>query len=232
MRKLILFFSVLAMGFFLTSCLEAGDSNFSGKRQLFFITQLEGTQVAHNGDFVMTSNEIKTKIPDRWYLITCAWSTENGMAATNIHNAMTSEIEEIPLGIYYQQEAPQETMTPVLNLSMVGGLPVTALFGDYIIVQYVWNKKEGEAVLAKLYNAPDQSGVTDTYALELRFEKSGTPTETSGKDVDGFAAIKMSSLRSLISFNGQDYKDIQLKFNYYKGTQRVNMTHPVRIYKN
>ena len=39
MRKLILFFSVVIAGLFLTSCLEAGDSNFSGQRQLFYITQ-------------------------------------------------------------------------------------------------------------------------------------------------------------------------------------------------
>ena len=234
MRKLILFFSVVIAGLFLTSCLEAGDSNFSGQRQLFYITQLEGTQVAHNGDFVMTSNEIKSKDPDRWYLITWSWSTENGMVSTNVHNAITPEIEQIPLGIYSQQEAPQETMTPVLNFNMVGGLPIAGSFGDFLIVQYVWNKKEGEKVQAKLYNETTQPDATDTYILELRLEKSGTSTETSGKNVDGFAAFDVSSLRSLVNFNGQDFKDIQLKFNYYKENagQPTSVTQPVRIYKN
>lgn len=234
MRKLILFFSVVATGLFLTSCLEAGDSNFSGQRQLFYITQLEGMQVAYNGgDFVMTSNEIKSKDPHRWYLITWSWTTENGMADTNVHNAMTSEIEQIPLGVYLQQEAPQETITPVLNFNMVGGLPIAGFFGDFLIVQYVWNKKEGEKVQAKLYNETTQPNVTDTYTLKLRLEKSGTSTETSGKNVDGFAAFDMSPLRSLINFNGQDFKDIQLKFIYDKenAEQSTSVTQPVRIYE-
>ena len=58
--------------------------------------------------------------------------------------------------------------------------------------------------------------------------------ETSGKNVDGFAAFDVSSLRSLVNFNGQDFKDIQLKFNYYKENagQPTSVTQPVRIYKN
>ena len=234
MRKLILFLSAVATGLFLTSCLKTGDSNFSGQREFFYITQLEGTQVAHNGVFAMTSNEIKTKEPDRWYRISWSWSTENGMASTNVHNAMITEIEQIPFGTYLQQEAPLEPMTSFLNFNMVEGLPISASFGDFLIIQYEWNKKEGETVQAKLYGNTDQPGASDTYTLELRLEKSGTSTETSGKTVEGFAAFGMGSLRNLISFNGQDFKDIQLKFNYYKGNsgQLTSVTHSVRVYKN
>ena len=235
MRKLILFFSAVATGLFLTSCLKTGDNNLSGQRQLFYITQLEGTQVAHNGYFAMTSNDIKTKEPDRWYLITWSWSTENGMTGTNVHNAMTSEIEPIPLGLYLQEEAPQEIMTPVLNFIVEESPMISPSFGDFLIVQYTWNKKEGERVQAELYNKTTQPDATNTYTMEFRLKKSGTSTETSGKKVVELAAIKMSSLRNLINFEGQDFKDIQLKFNYYKednAGQPASITRSVRIYKN
>lgn len=233
MRKLILFLSVVATGLFLTSCLKTGDSNFSGQREFFYITQLEGTQVAHNGSFAMTSNEIKTKELDRWYRISWSWSTENGMASTNVYNAMVSEIEQIPFGTYLQQEAPQEPITPFLTFNMVKGLPISASFGDFLILQYSWAKKEGESVQVRLYNETMQQTAMDQFTLELRLEKSGTATGTTEKNEDAFAAIKMDQLRNLIDFNGQDYKDIQLKFNYLKGSSATpsSVTNTVRIYK-
>lgn len=101
MRKLILFFTSLSVILFFTSCLKAGDSSFSGQEEFFYITRQDGLQMAYNGNFAMTSAEIKAKSEiNRWYRITWTWSTPNGMAAenANVHNAVTSQVEAVPLG--------------------------------------------------------------------------------------------------------------------------------------
>lgn len=233
MRKLILLFAVLVSGLFLTSCLEAGDSNLAGSGQLFYITQSEGTQIAHNGGFAMTSNEIKMQEPERWYLITWSWTTANGMLSSTVHNAITTDIEQIPYGLYLYEEAPEGSSTPINSFGMISGLPITGGFGDFLILQYSWAKKEGESVQVRLYNETMQQIAMDQFTLELRLEKSGTATGTTEKNEDAFAAIKMAQLRNLIDFNGQDYKDIQLKFNYLKGSSATpsSVTNTVRIYK-
>ena len=243
MRKLILFFTSLSVILFFTSCLKAGDSSFSGQEEFFYITRQDGLQMAYNGNFAMTSAEIKAKDEiNRWYRITWTWSTPNGMAAenANVHNAVTSHVEAVPLGVFLQQEAPEDTGVPVPNFRTIV-LPVLPLpivagtFGDFLIIEYVWNKKEGEKGLLKLYNnATEVDDSRNTVTLDLRLEKSGTSTETTGKDVKEEAAVKMSLLRSLVDFNGQEFKDIQLKFNYYKGNaeQPASVTQTVRIYKN
>jgi hypothetical protein len=231
MRKLILFLSVVATGLFLTSCLEAGDSNLAGSGQLFYITLSEGTKIAHNGGFAMTSNEIKMQEPERWYLITWSWTTANGMLSSTVHNAITTDIEQIPCGQYLHEEAPEGSSTPINSFGMISRFPITGVFGDFLILQYSWAKKEGESVEVRLYNETMQQ--TDQFTLELRLEKSGTATGTTEKNEDAFAAIKMDQLRNLIDFNGQDYKDIQLKFNYLKGSSATpsSVTNRVRIYK-
>lgn len=233
MKKLILFFSIVGIGVFLTSCLGKGNNNLSGQGQLFYINQVEGIQVAYNGGFAMTSNQIKTKEPDRWYLITWSWQTENGMAATNIHNATTSQIEDIPLGSFISDAAPEQISAPIQGLSMVRDMPVMESFGDYLIFPYKWNKKEGETVVLKLYSKANKIDASGLLTLDVRLEKSGTSTATSEKSTDGLAAVKMSWLRSLIKFEQRDYQDIQLKLDYYKSATEKASTipYPIRIYK-
>ena len=235
MRKLILFLSAVATGLFLTSCLKTGDSNFSGKREFFYITQLEGTQVAHNGGFAMTSNEIKTKEPDRWYRISWSWSTENGMVSTNVHNAITSQVEAVPLGAPLQTgvEVP-DPVVPVSHFGAITYFPIAGLFADYLIVQYGWKKKEGEAVDPQLYLVSPKEGETNSgLTFEFRLGKRGKATSTTEKEENEDAAIKLSSVREAISFQDEKYKDVQVKINYHKDItgEPANATFFLRIYK-
>lgn len=234
MRKLTLFLSVISMSLFLNSCLGTGDNNLSGDRQLFYITQTEdGVQVAHNGNFIMTSSDIKMQTPNRWYIITWSWTTENGMTGTNIHNAITPLVDEIPLGTFFLQSAPEEITIPVLDFEFVRGIPITEGFGDFIVFQYTWNKKEGEDVNVRLYCEATEIDATGNLVIDVRLHTPNSVTG-NGKQTAGIAAVKVNTLRNLIDFGTNDYRDIQVTFRYYKtGTEKVtSFPYQLRVYKN
>ncbi len=238
MRKLILFFTSLSVILFFTSCLKAGDSSFSGQEEFFYITRQDGLQMAYNGNFAMTSAEIKAKSEiNRWYRITWTWSTPNGMAAenANVHNAVTSQVEAVPLGAPLQTGG--EVPDPVVPVSYFGAItyfPIAGLFGDYLIVQYGWKKKEGEVVDPQLYLVSPKEGETNSgLTFEFRLRKRGTAASTTEKEVKEEAAIKLSSVREAISFQDEKYKDVQVKINYHKDItgEPASVTFSLRIYK-
>lgn len=221
------------MGFFLNSCLDSGDQSLSGQGQLFYISQSEGLQVAYNGNLAMTSDLIRTKQPNRWYLITWSWNAEYGMASENVYNATTSQIEDIPMGAFLQQNAPDISTinAPIAAIEMVKGVPVANVFGNNLIFVYGWDKSEGESVRFRLYSPLSTPiNTADPVVIDVRLERFGTPSGTA-KRVDDIVSVNMAALKNAVTFNsGETFKDINLRFRYNTGTETSII--PVRVYKD
>jgi hypothetical protein len=237
MKKILLAFSMIGMMILMNSCLDSGEQSVSGEQQLFYITRTtDGSQVAFDGATIMTSNEIKLQEPERWYTISWAWSSANGFSGTNIYNVVTTQIDPVPLGSFIPQSAPDPVDIVPFSALNVYNSPVSKTFGDYLLFPYSVQKADGESISLELYAVIDPTNYTTTQLLtiEARLNKTGSSTST-GKVVNDIAAVKMSALRSLITFDtSQTYKNINVKFKYYKDSTNPTESQsiPITIYND
>lgn len=234
MKKILFLFSMIGMGLFLSSCIDSGQQTLSGEGQLFYISQTEQGKIAYNGGFAMTSNEIKAQNPDRWYAITWSWSSEYGTTGNNIYNAMTSQIDPVPMGVFYREMAPEPTAF-FQTMDVLRGLALSNAFGDYLLFSYSMQKAEGETAQIKLYSPlnVDEFSTSGTLILDARVVKTGTASG-SEKLVNDVVAIKMSDLRNLVTFTSNEtYKNITIKIRYHKDAGNTVETTPevITIYK-
>ncbi len=237
MKKILLAFSMIGMMILMNSCLDSGEQSASGEQQLFYITRTtDGSQIAFNGATIMTSNEIKLQEPERWYSISWAWSSANGFAGNNIYNVVTTQIDPVPLGSFTPQSAPAPTdIVPFSALNVYNYYPISKTFGDYLLFPYSVQKADGESISLQLYAVidPTSYATTQLLTIEARLNKTGSSTST-GKVVNDIAAVKMTALRNLVTFeSSQTYKNINVKFKYYKDSTNPTESQsiPITIYK-
>lgn len=237
MRKLILLFSTLSLILILNSCMDAGNETRSGNGQLFYITNSSGINIAISGDMVITSEQIRSKPPGKWYIISWSWTAEQGISEQGVYNVFTSEVIEIPVGSFSPSIAPASTPTPITAFNVVLGIPLINAYGNNLVFTYSWEKAEGEsAELSMFYeiNVEKINNPIEPIVIDVRLNKRGTASGDV-KPVTDIASIDMSMIKNAIQFSSTEkVKEINVKFRYNKSEEEVAETSTIqlKVYKD
>ncbi len=221
MKKCVLFFSIVIMGFMLSSCLESGDQSYAGVMQFSYVTMdNSGFIYARNEGGFITSESIRMLSPGNCYFLSYTWNSENGMTQSadgfNIFNVvLTDEPEPVPSTTLVMADAPAEVGTPFYKFSS----PYYSrdeYFGDFWAFSYQWKKKKGEEARVDFYKSSETTETSGEILIDVRLSKIGTPTETTETIENGIIAVNMSSLRNLLQTSGEtETKNVPIRFRYY-----------------
>lgn len=221
MKKSVLFFSMVIMGFMLSSCLESGDQSYTGVMQFSYVTMdNSGLIYARNEGGFITNESIRMLYPGNCYLLSYTWNSENGMTQSadgfNIFNVvLTDEPEPVPLTTLVMSDAPAEAGTPFYKFSSPY-YSSDEYFGDFWAFSYQWKKKKGEEVRVDFYKSSETTETPGEILIDVRLSKTGTPTETMETIENGIIAVNMSSLRNLLQTSGEtETKNVPIRFLYY-----------------
>ncbi|MDD4379350.1 MAG: hypothetical protein PHN83_05340 [Dysgonamonadaceae bacterium] len=235
MKKIVLICSILTMGFMLSSCLDSGDSSYTGVMEFSYVTMdNSGLIYARSEGGMITSPQIKLLDPGKCYLLSYTWSSENGTTSSVddflISNVvLTAEPVQVPSTMLILQDAPKDDIgTPFTSFSRPYFHP-GIYFGDFWAFSYQWKKKEGETASVEFYKSTEDTGNPDEVMIDVRLNKTGTPTGTTEKTESGRIAVNMNPLRLLLgSSSGTQTKNIYLRFRYYREGQSEPFTDPYK----
>ena len=245
MKKFFLAMSLIGTMFLMNSCLDSGESSYTGNMEYAYVTSdITGLVYARAFGGMITSPEIQNLTPGYCYLISYSWTSSNGSVASSEGyqiNKVTvlnnlSEKDKIPFTQLILSNALDGLTTPATAIYFPPAYSPTNYFGDYWAFSYRWKKKEGETATLQFYKADDST--SDKVIIDIRFVKSGTATGTEEKTQDDLIAVNMSSLRSLLGpTTGTSTVNIPIVFRYYEEnksslTTTNTTTYYMTVYKN
>ncbi len=221
MKKSVLIFSMVTMGFLLSSCLESGDRSYTGVMQFSYVTMdNSGLIYARNEGGFITSSDIKMLYPGSCYFLSYTWNSENGMTQSadgfNIFNVvLTAEPEPVPSTTLVMSDAPAEAGTPFYQFSDPY-YSSDEYFGDFWAFSYRWKKKKGEEARVDFYKSSETTETPGEILIDVRLSKIGTPNETTETTETGVIAVNMKPLRNLLQTSGgTEAKNVPIRFRYY-----------------
>ena len=244
MKKFFLAMSLIGAMFLMNSCLDSGESSYTGNMEYAYVTSdITGLVYARAAGGMITSPEIQNLTPGYCYLISYSWTSSNGSVTSSDGYqvekvTVLNDLSEnrIPSTQLILSNAPDGLTTPATSIYFPPAYSPTNYFGDYWAFSYRWKKKEGETATLQFYKADDST--SDKVIIDIRFVKSGTPTGTEEKTQDDLIAVNMSSLRYLLGpSTGTSTVNIPIIFRYYEegktGLTTTNAnTYYMTVYKN
>lgn len=216
MKKTILL-SMAVLLFSMTSCLKEGEQSRSGEGQMFYVSETtEGLKFAYNGDLAITSPQIKAAEADKWYVMSWLWDSKMGFEGQNILKVQTADMVKVPNGTFTVSSTPATEPLFLLKGFRPTRMLISRDFGDYLLYDVTYDKKEGEVVSLNFYSDLELPSDNSTlFTINVRLSKSGTGIGEN-KTVTETYAVKMNALRSKISFHdGQHSQGFDIKYVYY-----------------
>ena len=243
MKNLILFSTIILLG--LSSCLEKGETQFSGESFSMISMDKKGLVYAKvvTNDMraaFITSPQIKQLAPGTFAIIAYSWTESNGITQTDeglqVYNAnTTAEIKQLPKTTLYPSDAPATPNDPFLLYAPTydSGL----YFNDHWMFPYSFKHKEGETGTLRFYKsttAPKTEN-SNEIIVDIRLVKSGTATGTTEKTTQSGIVVDMSQLREGTPTTGTTTKTLQIKFRFYREGQTEPFTtqpFPMLVFTN
>ena len=244
MKKFFLAMSLIGTMFLMNSCLDSGESSYTGNMEYAYVTSdISGLVYARAAGGIITSPEIQNLIPGYCYLISYTWTSSNGSVTSSdgyqIEKVtVLNDLNEnkIPSTQLILSNAPDGLTTPATAIYFPPAYSPTNYFGDYWAFSYRWKKKDGETATLQFYKADDST--SEKVIIDIRFVKSGTATGTEEKTQDDLIAVNMSSLRSLLGpSTGTSTVNIPIVFRYFEEnkpslTTTSGNSYYMTVYKN
>ena len=197
MKKIVLICSILTMGFMLSSCLDSGDSSFSGVMEYSYVTMDEGSNIIYANTargLAITSDEIKMLTPNRYYFISYTWESEYGSIGV-IRNALVSDVVPVPYVMLGFQEAPSDTIIPLTKFEpFVYDSESYNYKYDLWVFSYQWEREKDEVAMVEFYTSHEISGDNDEIIIDVRLKvvKDANKTET------GTVSLDVKDLRNML----------------------------------
>jgi len=213
MKKIVLIFSMVTMGFLLSSCLESGDQSYEGVMQFSYVTMDEESGLIYANTasgLAITSDKIKTLTPNRYYFISYTWNSEYGSNGA-ICNAVVSDVVPVPYVMLEFQEVPSDTIIPLTKFEpIVYDSEMSDYKYDLWVFSYQWEREKDEVATVEFYTSSEIFGDNDQIIIDVRLRvvKDANKTET------GTVSLDVKDLRNMLksSFETGSKK---VRFRYY-----------------
>lgn len=223
MKKLLLFFTSIAFGLSLTSCLDGGSQNFTEQSFVYIDNyQMATYGKAINGRGLIYSENPKFQMLDSksYVFLAYSWEEENGYKAIGEQNAFNVSVGSDIIEINKTNLAPVKApdVVPTERFARIDGVvhdPEGVFFDDNWLIQYSYIGKEGETPSVQFYLGKNTIDEDNTIQVDLRLTKSGTPKDGANeREYTNYTSVDMSFLRG--TFLASSGKEIKVKFNFYK----------------
>lgn len=221
MRKLILFFTVIAFGLTMTSCLNTGSQNFA-ETSVVYIAMDNGVVYGRTlRGKIITSDKIRMMEPGTFKLFNYSWEESYGyttLGEVNIFNVVIAG-EVLDINKTHLNMMPVTEAEPIVYFDALKN-PIYnqegVYFDDFWLFEYNFKAKKGESTLVTFNKrAPGENA--DVIEVDVRLKKLGTP-DSGASDVESvnIVAVDMKQLRQMHEGTSTtSTKDIQVKFYYY-----------------
>ncbi len=213
MKKIVLICSILTMGFMLSSCLDSGDSSYTGIMEFSYVTMDEGSNIIYANTargLAITSDEIEMLTPNRYYFISFTWESDYGSIGV-IRNAVVSDVVPVPYVMLGFQEIPSDTIIPltVFEPFVYDSESYNHKYDPWVF-SYQWKREKDEVAMVEFYTSPEISEDNDEIIIDVRLKvvKDANKTETRTVSLD------VKDLRNMLKSSlGTGKKKV--RFRYY-----------------
>lgn len=221
MRKLILFFTAISLGFAMTSCLDGGSQNFTESSVVYIAMDQNLVYGKTLTGRLITSDNIKMMTPGKFKFLSYSWDESYGYTAlgsASVYNVVSSA-DAIDITPTVLQMVPVSESTPNLPLKELKD-PAYDPKGEYIddfwLFQYSYMGKEGEIPVVTFHKRNSTEENPDPVQIDVRFSKTGEPKAgATEKMVTDIIAVNMLPLRLMYEGSSSTVtKDLRVKFYY------------------
>ncbi|MDU1892107.1 MAG: hypothetical protein E6767_15595 [Dysgonomonas sp.] len=217
--------SVFAATFIMSSCLGDGEGSYEAKRELVYITTVNGSTVAATSAGYVYHSDLNSLSPGRCYYI--GYKIKSG-AGSGIYQAesiaLLEDGEPLPQKALNVTEAGTDGVTTTSFAT--GGFYADNYFGDRWLFNYTVSLKAGEETEAYFYYDPnDQKEDGEDLAanrviIDVRIRKlaeipgEGKETKKTIEAIGDLSALRTNYAPTYDS--DKDYVPVFIKFRYVK----------------
>lgn len=217
MKKITLLLSIIGATLFMSSCLEDGETAYSGVPLSYITTSEMGVTYALTIEGLpITSPEIKMEYPGTFVYIDYSWSeSQNTITEEGIHNATVNKISDpLDQATLNTVDAPElETELPLGGLQNVGYGGV--YFGYHWILAYSYEKGDGTKKAIKFYHNIEE-GSENEVIVDVRLENTIGTVDKDQTDV--LVAVNFKQLNDYYAAemsNSDAQKNLKVYFRYW-----------------
>lgn len=227
--KKISFLLIFSIVFFLSSCLDSGQTitgndepayisegstgTLYARTQRGYLITFSGIEKLTPGDIVILSYQI----PKKNEQVTVETDIKGSKIVADVAE-LTKEpitLDEAPL---YLIDAPVDASNEMFKSLSDPLYAQNEYFGDRWIFFYTLNIKKGESANISFYKATDNDAKNENtdVLIDIILEKTGTPDEgATKKEESDYIVVDMSELRLIMDDKTDLEGNISVKFRYY-----------------
>lgn len=216
MKKLNVLLGIIGVALLMTSCLNKGETSYSGVPLSYITSSETGVKYAQTFDGLpITSPQILLKDEGSFVYIAYTWKESlNTVTPENIYNATVTDISDpiekstiLPLAAPENEtEVPLETFSPVVY----GG----EFFGYHWIYSYGYEKGDGSKKELRFYVDPTQESENEVI-IDVRLEDGAGSITKDQDNVMGAVDIEYIHQKYSAGLSSGNSKSIQVYFRYY-----------------